>query len=619
MDPEQIRSAMDMLQTRGPDDAGEWIHENIGFGHRRLSVLDPSPCGHQPMFSEDGRYVIVLNGEIYNFREIREVIDRNHCRWKSSSDTEVVLAAYEKWGIRCLEHFRGMFAFAIWDKQNRVLFAARDRLGVKPFFYHFSDDCFAFASRPRALLALNQNWSSPLDNQAVRFYLETGFIPAPYSVFKQIRKLPPSHFLLLNDSGLRVERYWDFRSLEPAYEWSNRPEQDLLDELDEIVTRSVRYRMISDVPLGTFLSGGIDSSLVTSLMAKQSPKVKTFTIGFTDARFDESERALAVSRHLGTEHHSETLDPTDLLHLMPTFCSEFDEPLYDSSAFPTMAVSRLARRHVTVSLSGDGGDELFGGYPYYQIVRRLEPFYRLPAKVRQLLSSCVAAVPRHRMKLLAGALRKNNAAEAFSYCRTINKDLDSLFVPDLVRGTIGIHEFFAREAEQFPSNLSSAERAMRLDALYTLPDDYLQKVDVASMAFSLESREPLLDHELVEWAMKLPQIWKLKDGDNKYLLRRLAYRYVPKHLLDYPKRGFEVPIREWMRGPLRGWSEQQLANKELFGRVYLDREHVLATYSLHATGRRDVHYAVWSAVVLLEFARRLASLPAPACPAVMGL
>jgi asparagine synthase (glutamine-hydrolysing) len=606
VDLETLREAAATLRLRGPDDAGAWVSENVGLGHRRLSIIDVSASGHQPMFSADGRYVIVYNGEIYNFREIRELLGGGNTRWHSESDTEVILEAYARWGPSCVEHFHGMFAFAIWDRQTRVMYAARDRMGVKPFYFHHSSDCFAFASRPRALLALNPKWSNPLDEQAIRFYFESGYVPAPYSVFRAIRKLRPAHWLLLNESGLHVNRYWDYRQIATEHSWNSRREEDLLDELDEILSRSVGSRMISDVPLGAFLSGGIDSSIVVAMMARCSAEpVKTFTIGFENKNYDESNHAQAVARHLGTEHFCEDLKIDDLLELKPAFSREFDEPFFDSSAFPTMAVSRLARRHVTVSLSGDGGDELFGGYPYYQLTQRLDLFYKLPSSARALLASTIAMAPGHRTKLLSAAMRQQNVTEAFCFARSIAKDFDTVLLPEVLRRTISLKELFAEAAKRFPADLSAPEIAMRLDAYYTLPDDYLQKVDVASMAYSLESREPLLDQDLVEWAMKLPLKWKLRGGQNKYLLRKLAYRYVPRKIVDRPKKGFEVPIADWLKGPLRHWANTELNNPDSFEGIPLVQDSLRELLQIHDAGKRRTHPLLWAGLVFLDFVETL--------------
>lgn len=623
----RLRVAAATLLKRGPDDSGVWISDGVGFGHQRLAILDPTPAGRQPMTSSDGRFVIVFNGEIYNFLDLRQQLEKNGRTWQSRCDTEVILAAYAEWGTECLEKFHGMFAFAIFDRQRRCLFAARDRTGVKPFYYHHCPSCFAFASRPRALLALLPELPRGIDQQALRLYLESGYVPAPYSIYREIHKLPPAHYLLVEDSHLTVRRYWDYRQIATDASWENRTEEDLLDELDGIVSRSVRSRLISDVPLGVFLSGGIDSSLVAGMMAKRaSGPVKTFSIGFKEEDYDESGHALAVAQHLDTEHYSERLKIDDLLELMPRYGEEFDEPFFDSSAFPMMAVSRLARRHVTVSLSGDGGDEFFGGYSYYRIVQRLAAFFKLPATMRAAAISLVGSARQHKFQLLAGALRQPDVLAAFAFVRSIDKDFSGVLQPELMRRTLSMGELFSDAAGAFPPNLPPSEQAMRLDAFYTLPDDYLQKVDVATMAFSLEAREPLLDHELVEWSMRLPLKWKIRGSENKYLLRRLAYRYVPRKLLDRPKQGFEVPLDRWLRGSLKGWATERLNSRELFEDIPLNQAKTLELFRLHCSGKRNVHPLLWAILMLLEFGRvtssHLSELPAreaqPLVPDVRG-
>jgi asparagine synthase (glutamine-hydrolysing) len=496
-----------------------------------------------------------------------------------------------------------MFAFAIWDTQQGVLFAARDRMGVKPLYYHHSPACFAFGSRPRVLFSLYQSISREIDEQALRLYLESGYIPAPYSIHRDIRKLPPAHYLLSDSSGLTIKRYWDFRHIAPQILWEDRPEEDLLDELDEIISRSVYSRMVSDVPLGAFLSGGVDSSLVVAMMSKHSAQpVKTFTIGFEEKNYDESSHALAVSQYLETDHYCEYLKVDDLLQLMPIFFEEYDEPFFDSSAFPTMAVSRLARKHVVVSLSGDGGDELFGGYHYYQIAHQLSPFFKLPSALRQCIASLIGIVPKHQFRLLSEALLQPNAVRAFAFARSISKDFHGVLLPEVLDRTQGMQQFFDKKLTSLARGLCASELGMRLDALYTLPDDYLQKVDVASMTFSLESREPLLDQDLVEWGMKLPVKWKLRAGQNKYLLRKLAYRYVPREILDRRKQGFGVPIDAWLRKSLRDWAAERCNNAALFQRVPLDQARVLELLKLHNDRSRNVHPLLWAILILLDFA-----------------
>jgi len=604
-----IDRAADLLRQRGPDDSGTWAEAGVGLGHRRLAVIDISSAGHQPMMSANGRYVIVFNGEIYNFRELRSQFS-GHV-WRSESDSEVILEAYATWGPSCLDRFRGMFALAIWDRERRILFAARDRLGVKPFYYHHSGSRFAFGSRPRAILALTPEIRTEIDTQALRYYLEAGYIPAPFSFYSSIRKLPPAHYLILDAAGqVGLHRYWDFRQIEPAVTWEDRCEDALLDELEDILSRSVRYRMVSDVPIGAFLSGGIDSSLVVALMRRHAAgSVKTFTIGFEEPDYDESQHAARVADYLNTDHHCERLRVDDLLTLLPTLEAEYDEPFADSSAIPTLAVSRMTRSNVTVSLSGDGGDELFGGYHYYRIIANLTPLFSVPHVFRQGIASLLRLLPVHQVKLLGGAIAEPDPIRGFAFVRGIAKDFSTVLLPEMAAATRPLHMLFSEEAARFPGVLVPAEQAMRLDLRYTLPDGYLQKVDVASMAFSLESREPLLDHELVEWAMRLPLKWKRRGGNGKYLLRRLACRLVPAHLVERPKQGFRVPVDQWLRGPLRAWARERLAARELFQFLPLDHERVLTLFDLHVSGRRNSYPILWAVLMLLGFVERQKCAP----------
>lgn len=596
-----IDRAADTLRQRGPDDAGSWTEAGVGLGHRRLAVIDMSSAGHQPMMSADGRYVLVFNGEIYNFRELRSQFP-DHV-WRSESDSEVILEAYAMWGPKCLDRFRGMFAFAIWDREAQTLFAARDRLGVKPFYYHHSGLRFAFGSRPRAILALTPEVRNEIDAQALRYYFDAGYIPAPFSFYSAIRKLPPAHYLTLDRAGqVRLHRYWDFRQIEPAAAWENRCEGDLLDELEDMLSRSVRYRMVSDAPFGAFLSGGIDSSIVVALMQRHAGNsVKTFTVGFEEPDYDESQHAAHVADYLHTDHHCERLKVDDLLMLLPIFEAEYDEPFADSSAIPTLAVSRMTRKNVTVSLSGDGGDELFGGYHYYRIIAGLAPLFIVPLLFRKRLASLLRVLPGHQAKLLGGAIAEPDLIRGFAFARSIAKDFPTVLLPEATAATRSLHMLFLEEAARLPNMLVPAEQAMRLDLRYTLPDDYLQKVDVASMAFSLESREPLLDHELVEWAMRLPVKWKRRGGHGKYLLRKLASRLLPAFLVERPKQGFRVPVDQWLRGPLRAWARERLAAKELFQSLPLDHGRILALFDMHVNGQRNSYPILWAVLMLLGF------------------
>jgi len=601
IDASRLDSATDVMRNRGPDDKGIWIEDGIGFGHRRLAVIDLSTAGHQPMSCLD-RYVIVFNGEISNSQEIRSELSASHAvPWQSNCDTEVIVAAYHQWGPDCLKRFHGMFAFGIWDREEQTLFLARDRLGVKPLYYHQSAKQVVFASRPRAIARLLPNLSQEFDELALRLYLETGYVPAPMSIFKTIRKLEPAHYMAITEKQTVVENYWKFRCIVPEPSWRKRHEEDVLDELDEIITRSVRQRMVSDAPVGAFLSGGIDSSLVVAKMAMCSSQAPvSLTVGFEEEDFDESQNAEKVARYLGTQHYSEVMRVNDLLGLMPTFLSEFDEPCFDYSYFPTMAVSRLARRHVTVALSGDGGDELFGGYHYYQIARFMAQTFRFPQALRGGLSFAVRQFRANRNQLLSRALAQPGTVEAFAFSRSIAKDYPLPVSPEFLSRTSSLAELFASTASKFPRQLDAAEQAMRLDLSHTLPDDYLHKLDRSSMAFSLESREPLLDQDLVEWCMKLPVEWKLRGFTKKYLLRKLLYRYVPRPLVDRPKMGFGVPMAEWLRGPLRDYAEERLNCAQLFDDLPIEQTKVQRLYALHCGGYRNVAPLVWALLVLLE-------------------
>ena len=592
-----------LMATRGPDGDGVWREGAVVLAHRRLSIIDLSEYAAQPMLSSCGRYVIVFNGEIFNYRELRQRIQGDYS-FHSNSDTEVVLAYFSKFGPKALDHFRGMFAFAIWDTIQSELFIARDRLGVKPLYFASIDKGFAFASRPQALCALVPGLNRSIDKQALRYFMEAGYVPAPYSIYEGVRKLEPGHYLTVTRQGVSKTRYWATDHIDIDQSLVGANEETLLDELDSLIDDSVRLRMVGDVPVGAFLSGGIDSSLVAAYMMKHTQEpVRTFTIGFQDKAFDESSFAASVAAHLGTAHTCETLAVDDLLDLMPTFIKQYDEPFFDYSAFPVMAVSRLARRSVTVSLSGDGGDEAFGGYHYYRMMAGLQQAHRLPAALRKLAGSMLQHAPAQRMRWLGQVLAANGPAPAYAFMRGVIKDASNLMKPSLLASTQSLGQLFAERASMLPSDLSYAEIGMRLDLAYTLPDDYLQKVDVGSMAFSLEARDPLLDHTIIEWAAKLPLEWKLRNGINKYLLRKLAYRHVPREILDRPKMGFGVPMAQWLRGGLRVWGESLLSDDQAFDALELDAQAIRSLWNAHQTNQLQAHTALWSVLVMLQYYR----------------
>jgi len=590
------------MHNRGPDGSGHYLSSNAALIHTRLSVIDLSLQATQPMVSVCGRYHIVFNGEIYNYQELRNrLLDKYS--FSSNSDTEVILAYFVQFGgPKTLELLRGMFAFAIWDNVKKELFLARDRLGVKPLYFSSNNKSFFFASRPKALHILLQESKITLCRQAVRYYLEAGYIPAPYSIYKGVHKLEPGHYLTVSEKGVKKTRYWSPDSIEIDNNLTKSNLNVLLDELDELIDESIRMRMVSDVPLGAFLSGGIDSSLVTAYMGKYTKDpVKTFTIGFENNLYDESNYAQAVADQLGTEHTCQQLAADDLLELMPTFMLNYDEPFFDYSSFPVMAVSRLASKSVTVVLSGDGGDEAFGGYHYYQIMQNLHYAHILPKKIRNMIGNSFLMTPSQKLRWLGRLIALDGQIEAYAFMRGIIKDAEYLMSPSLLEETRPLSYLFKKRAETFPPDLTYPETGMRIDLAYTLPDDYLQKVDLGSMAFSIEARDPLLDHKIIEWSSKLPLNWKLRNGTNKYLLRQLAYRYIPRQIIDRPKMGFGVPMAQWLRGGLKKWGESLLEDDKTMKALELNVQGVRSLWIAHQREKLNANTALWSVLVLIQF------------------
>ncbi len=597
-----LNKATNALKKRGPDYQDIWIDKNVGLGHTRLSIIDLSESANQPMHSGDGKKTLIFNGEIYNFQRLKNELADSQYPWRTESDSEVILAAYEKWGVDCLEKFHGMFSFAIWDAVENKLLIARDRMGVKPLYYAYKNGVFVFASRPRAIFLANPTLSKSIDNQALRLFLEVGYASAPLSMFADVKKLPAANYMLLENEKLTINRYWDYRNIPVEESWIHRKEEDLLDELDEVVTNSVKMRLISDVPIGTFLSGGIDSSLVSAISSKLlDEQLETFTIGFKEKAYDESKYAQSVANYLGTNHRCETMGINELLNLMPNFTQEYDEPFFDISAFPTMAVSRLTRNNVTVSLSGDGGDELFGGYSYYNMIGNLQYLYKLPENIKNILSKLIGIYPHRSALLLSSVLKKENSIEAFAFTKSIAKDFKDILDKDVIHETKSISDYFIETAKVIPNTVSIEEQCMRIDAFHTLPELYLQKVDVASMGYSLESREPLLDHLVVEWAMKLPTPWKIRANTNKYLLRKLAYRYIPENILNRPKQGFGVPIDQWLQGPLKKWAKSLLNNPTIYSELPINKEAVKKLFDLLQSGEKHVYPQLWAVLALLNY------------------
>ncbi len=601
----RLEFARDRLEMRGPDDKGIWADDQVALAFRRLAILDLRPSGNQPMHSESEDHVIVFNGEIYNYLELKSKIGGN---WRTSTDTEVLLRSYERWGTDCVLHLRGMFSFVIWDRKKKQIFAARDRLGVKPFYYSYQGGDLIFASRPRPIWEyVYEDGKIKYDQQSLRYFLEGGFVPSDSTAFEGIKKLLPGHRMLFSEStGLKVDEYWKMTDFSVNPSLSRSTEEDLVKEFTEKFTESVRLRLISDVPLGAFLSGGLDSSLVVAAMSRLNMgKVKTFSIGFEDKRYDESDYAQAVARHFNTDHHSEILNVDGLVDLIPEMLRTFDEPFFDSSAFPTIAVSKLAKRHVSVVLTGDGGDEFFGGYHYYKIIGKMGEFYTLPNFLNSVARQAVSYLPSHRFQLLEQAMGKNNTSELYAFLRSIQKDFPSPISVEARQTTQSIADYYLAQFHKLQASipsLNAVEQAMYIDAQNILPNEYLTKVDLATMSQSIEARNPFLDHKLVEWALSLPIEFKIRSGQTKWILRRAALELLPKKIVQGKKKGFVIPIDRWLRTSLKDWAYAILSDHNNYDQFPMDRKVVLELFELHQSQKRNTHPILWAILMFMVFA-----------------
>jgi asparagine synthase (glutamine-hydrolysing) len=611
-----LPEATSKLIHRGPNDSGLFFDEKfgLGLGHRRLSVIDLSQAGHQPMAEDEARVRVVYNGEVYNFKKIRKRLNELGHVFNSDTDTEVVLKSYIQWGTDCLKRFRGMFSLAIWDENKQSLFLARDRLGIKPLFYHHTSESLFFASELKALMAL---WAFPreLDYGALSLFLHYQYIPAPRSVFKNTFKLLPGHFATYCKGRLETQPYWtlpDLRSHPPIVK--NR-EEDALERLDDLLTKAVNDRMISDVPLGGLLSGGIDSSMVAALMQKvSSHSVKTFSIGFSESGYDEAPWAAKVAEHLNTDHTSFYVTPKDALLTIPQLPEIYDEPFADASAIPTFLVSRLARSNVTVALSGDGGDEQFAGYVRYWSTQSMAgALGRLPQWFRKPFGSAMGKIPAPWVQNIYAPWRKRlpqrfSVANFSERWRQLVDILGSGDVASLYRMTVhvwpkemlpnlcsaGLEESRFEEIFRNTEGWPMLSRLMRVDQMTYLPDAMLTKVDRASMAVSLEVRVPFLDHRVVEFTAHLPDHLKYRGGEGKYLLKRLLSRYVPERLFDRPKKGFSVPLERWLRVELKEMVSDYLSESRLKSEGLFDCDIVGAHLKDHFSGKVDHHHRLWT-------------------------
>ncbi len=617
-----LQKMTDRITHRGPDDSGVWFDQTmqIGLGHRRLSIVDLSPLGHQPMSSFSGRYVLAFNGEIYNHKAIRQELGASSS-WRGQSDTETLLAGFDAWGIQATtERTVGMFAFAVWDKHEQVLTLGRDRLGEKPLYYGWQQDNFLFGSELKALKS-HPAFHANINRDALAVFMRHNTIPAPYCIWQGIHKLMPGSLLSVSRHNPEpaITSYWSGKQV---IEESFRTrfigsEQDAVLALEDILHDAIGLQMMADVPVGAFLSGGVDSSTIVALMQSRSNQpVRSFSIGYNEQQYNEAQHAKAVAQHLGTDHTELYVSSNDAFNVIPRLAELYDEPFADSSQIPTFLVSQLAKQQVTVSLSGDGGDELFCGYNRYLMVNRLwNNLSKLPLGLRRTMASCITSVSpatlsqiaRPLMKLLPSRYGMVSMGDKLHKGASV---LASSTAQELYRGVVSHWQNPASlvlgatepltllmNGEAQPNTNSDIEQMMALDMLTYLPDDVLVKVDRAAMGVSLETRVPFLDHRVVEFAWSLPLNYKLRKGVGKWVLREVLYKHVPKKLIERPKMGFGVPIDNWLRGPLREWAEALLDQQRLKQEGFFDPAMVQKKWKEHLSGRCNWQYLLWDVLM----------------------
>ena len=620
----------DAVQHRGPDEGGAWVDADAGFAvaHRRLSIQDLSAAGRQPMISKSGRYVLSYNGEIYNGGDLRAELAATGSAFNGHSDTEVLLEALAQWGVdKTLPRLIGMFAFALWDREERTLVLARDRMGIKPLYWGGQGERIFFASELKSLMA-HPDFKAEVDRDALSDLVAFNYVSGPRSIYDGIAHLEPGCFVRIDAKGAaRTSRFWDLFDITRQGQGSRVALSDAqaLSQLNDVLGDAVRGRMVSDVPLGTFLSGGVDSALITAMMQSLSPSpVKTFTIGFGESEFNEAGHARTIASHLGTEHHELQVSGQDALDVIPKLARMYCEPFADSSQIPTYLVSAMAREHVTVALSGDGGDEVFAGYNRHLVGHDVWPRIKgIPVPVRRVMAGLLKSMPHVVYDQMAAVLPKSKRPSQLG--DKMNKlagllegrDLDDFYAGVIKfwgdAGSIviggGENRSWTQKAEVVRTIADPVERMQVMDMLTYLPGDILTKVDRASMAVGLEARVPLLDHRVVEFASALPMNLKIRGGETKWLLRQMLDQYVPRSLTERPKQGFAVPLGDWLRGPLRDWAEDLLSEPALNKAGLFHAAPVRAKWQRHLAGHHHEHYALWSILMAQDWHRTWLSQP----------
>lgn len=590
---------------RGPDEDGFFLKENVGLAMRRLAIIDLSG-GQQPIFNQDKTKAIVFNGEIYNFQELRADLDRKGHQFYTNSDTEVIIHLYDEYGVDCVQHLRGMFAFAIWDEVEKSLFIARDRVGKKPLLYSYqSNGDLIFGSEFSALLK-HPSVSREVDNEAIHHYLSYLCVPAPLTAFKQIRKLEPGHWLIWKNGEIKTNRYW----LPDFHNKIKISEEEAEEETLRLLREATKMRMIAEVPLGAFLSGGVDSSTIVGLMSEFSDKpVKTFSIGFEEEDYSELKYAKKVAEHIGAEHHEFIVKP-NAIEILPLLVEHYGEPYADSSSIPTYYVSRETRKHVTVALNGDGGDESFAGYERYLAMRLSEKYHKIPAVLRKgVIENAVNLLPasatkrRSKVKDIKRFVKAASLPKVERYLSLVNaidkSAKENLYTEDFRNQVSGTDSAkFLKEWFDRSNGSGIVDATMFTDQMTYLPNDLLVKVDIASMANSLEARSPLLDHKVIEFAASLPESIKLKGAENKSLLKKIGARLVPREVLYRKKMGFGVPIANWLRGELKDFLRDNLLSQKFASRGILKQNEVEKMINEHLSGEKDNYNQLWTILML---------------------
>lgn len=598
----KIITASDLMSERGPDNKS-YLSDNTfyQFAFNRLSILDLEDTGNQPMTSNCGKYVILFNGEIYNHKKIYYQI-KSKFSWNGTSDTEVLLNAWTLWKEKVFEKIDGMFAVAIWDSENKKLILARDRIGEKPLYYSKNDDSIIFASRPKSILSMKPELKYNYDLENLNFYLSSGFLMREKSFFSEIRKLEPGTFVSMDHNEFKIKKYWDLNNFYPSKLNKNSIIYNA-DKCEELLKESIEERLTSDKPLGFLLSGGIDSSLITAIASKIIDKknIFAFNLGFYEKEYDESGDAEDVSNYLGINLNKIKLSANELLDFFDTFKNNFDEPFSDSSCFPLLAISKFAKKKVDVVLTGDGGDELFGGYKYYSIVNLIDKFSYSLNPLKFIFSSIYffKNIKNHRLNLIYNLLKKRGTISKFSFSRSVKKDFQSILTKE--NENFNIENVFNNFAYNMNDNNSWVDKSMKLDILTTLNDNFLQKSDLSTMAYSLECRSPFLSKKIIEWSQSLPSNQKVRIYKKKIILKEISKKYLPEKIIRKNKRGFELPVKNWLRNELKDWAIDLIYDETNYKNLPLDKEKIKKLYYLHLSKKRDCHPYLWSILMVLNY------------------